>query len=266
MRNIFFISLFFLQFICCQKNNSSEDSQKESQQSSVEHGHPKFQIDSIAVVDSVRLSKTLALKYSCKVLEFPSIKHQTLLDSIYNPINIKLVLYDKQHLLKAIEQKKKEFFKQNETDALEYSPDYDQVWEENTAMNVHSHKNNLLTLSYSMDVYSGGAHGYYSVTYKNIDLQQSSIIALESIFNKSNTLPWDQLLRKYFKSKEQKEMLLVDEISPNHNFYFDNTSITFVYNPYEITAFAAGIVEIRIPFSEVKKALKRDFVKRYGIK
>ena len=61
-------------------------------------------------------------------------------------------------------------------------------------------------------------------------------------------------------------MLLEDKISPNNNFYFDKDKITFVYNQYEITAYAAGVVYITLNFKDIKDQLKPGFIKQYNIK
>ena len=61
-------------------------------------------------------------------------------------------------------------------------------------------------------------------------------------------------------------MLLVDKIAPNNNFYFDDKKITFVYNQYEITAYAAGVIYITVNFSEIKNLIKPEFLKQYKIK
>lgn len=81
-----------------------------------------------------------------------------------------------------------------------------------------------------------------------------------------NKVDWNKILMKNFKNPDQKEMLLVDKIPVNNNFYFDSQNITFVYNQYEITAYAAGVVEISIPFSELKPYLKPEFISRNNIK
>jgi hypothetical protein len=61
-------------------------------------------------------------------------------------------------------------------------------------------------------------------------------------------------------------MMLVDKIELNNNFYFDQNKITFVYNQYEITAYAAGVVYITLNFKDIKEQLKPEFISRYKIK
>ena len=133
-------------------------------------------------------------------------------------------------------------------------------------MKVFSNKNDILTISYENDGFSGGAHGYYGITYKNFDLKNNKTIQLSDIFKDINKVDWNKILMKNFKNPDQKEMLLVDKIPVNNNFYFDSQNITFVYNQYEITAYAAGVVEISIPFSELKPYLKPEFISRNNIK
>ena len=66
-------------------------------------------------------------------------------------------------------------------------------------------------------------------------------------------------------SEKQKEMLLADQIMPNNNFYFDKENLYFLYNQYEITAYAAGPVLIKIPFSDIKLMVKPEFLKRIAV-
>ena len=145
-------------------------------------------------------------------------------------------------------------------------PPYDQTWEENFYMRFISHKNNVLTLTFESDGYSGGAHGYYTILYKNFDLKRNQTVQLSDVFTDVQKINWDAILSKHFNVEEQKEMLLVDKIPVNDNFYYNDKEITFVYNQYEITAYAAGVVEITVPFAELKSYLKPDFIKRNNIK
>ena len=57
-----------------------------------------------------------------------------------------------------------------------------------------------------------------------------------------------------------KNVTLFDE-----DYYFDKDKITFVYNQYEITAYAAGVVYITLNFKDIKDQLKPGFIKQYNI-
>ena len=225
-----------------------------------------FVIDSIKVNDSIKISKTLHLEMNNKVLLFPSIQNKSVLDSIYNIVGIKLENYSKEKIVKELTKQKDTYFSQEKENSKEYMPEFEQTWEDNFYMNVFSNHNDILTLSYESNGFSGGAHGYYNILFKNFDLKNNKTIQLSDVFMDINKIDWNKILMKNFKNPDQKEMLLVDKIPVNNNFYFDSQNITFVYNQYEITAYAAGVVEISIPFSELKPYLKPEFISRNNIK
>ena len=189
-----------------------------------------------------------------------------MLGSIYSPSGIRLETYSKENIQKELVNQKEAYFSQGQEDAKEYTPDFEQTWEENSYMKVFSNQNEVLTISYENDGYSGGAHGYYNILFKNFDLKTNAVIQLSDVFIDVNKIDWNKILMKNFKNPDQKEMLLVDKIPVNNNFYFDSQNITFVYNQYEITAYAAGVVEISIPFPELKPYLKPEFISRNNIK
>ena len=225
-----------------------------------------FVIDSVKIEDSVRVGKTLNLKTSSKILLFPSLQNKAVLDSIYDLAGFKLNNYSKTEILKELKKQNESYFSQAKEDSNDYMPQYDQTWEENFYMRFISHKNNVLTLTFGSDGYSGGAHGYYTILYKNFDLKKNQTVQLSDVFTDVQKINWDAILSKHFNVEEQKEMLLVDKIPVNDNFYYNDKGITFVYNQYEITAYAAGVVEITVPFAELKSYLKPDFIKRNNIK
>ena len=121
-------------------------------------------------------------------------------------------------------------------------------------------------MQYAGNGYSGGAHGYYFESYKTFDLKNNKVISQNDIFKNPTDATWNKILQNHFDEPEQKEMLLVDTIEPNNNFFFDPDKITFVYNQYEITAYAAGVVYITLNFKDIKDQLKPEFINQYKIK
>ena len=226
----------------------------------------QFVVDSIRVFDSLKISKTLSVQFEKQLLVFPTITDKVLLDSIYSPTFTETKNYDKNSLLSALDKDKKKFFEENKEMSKDFTPDFEQTWDELSYMKIFSHNGDLLTLQYFGDGFSGGAHGYHYENYKVFDLKDKKVVSLNDIFINPNDKIWDSILSSHFNEKEQKEMLLVDKIPLNSNYYFDQNKITFVYNQYEITAYAAGVVFITINFNEIKDKLKPDFIKKYNIK
>ena len=48
------------------------------------------------------------------------------------------------------------------------------------------------------------------------------------------------------------EMLFIQEVEPNDNFYITEDGVTFIYNHYEIAPYAMGIIKITIPWNELE--------------
>ena len=59
-----------------------------------------------------------------------------------------------------------------------------------------------------------------------------------------------------FDDPSGAEYLLVSEILPSDNFKVTEDGITFIYNPYEIAAYAAGTIRITIPWDELQDILR----------
>ena len=126
-----------------------------------------------------------------------------------------------------------------------------------------------MTIKYSGDGFTGGAHGYYYEFYKVFDLKTKKTLQLADVLFDKNPKIWSKILMDHFLKNDlengQSEMLLVKEIPLNDNFYFDQDHLYFLYNQYEITAYAAGPVLIKVPFSAIQTILKSEFKKRLGI-
>lgn len=264
MKNLFVIlSLGILVASCSKKDNkvTTEVSKSDSLVTKNE-----FVIDSVRVQDSLVINKNLTAKFDRQLLVFPSIQNKVILDSIYKEFKFDGTSYDANSLKAALMKQMQKSFADNKKSSEEWSPEFKQTWDESSAMKVVSHKDDILTLRYFGSGYSGGAHGYYFENYKTFDLKNNKVISQNDILKNPADASWDKILKAHFDEPEQKEMLLEDKISPNNNFYFNKYKITFVYNQYEITAYAAGVVYITLNFKDIKDQLKPGFIKQYNIK
>ncbi|MCD9854770.1 RsiV family protein [Epilithonimonas sp. JDS] len=261
MKNLIAILSFAVLLSSC---NKTENTKVSSTKSDSIETKKEFAIDSLRVQDSVKVAKTLTLSFEKQILLFPDITNKTLLDSIYKPANISSEDYSKKTLSGILEKFKTESLKKD--DSQEYMPEFKQTWEEMSAMKLISNQDDILTLQYAGNGYSGGAHGYYFESYKAFDLKNNKVISQNDIFKNPTDVSWNKILQNHFDEPEQKEMLLVDKIELNNNFFFDQNKITFVYNQYEITAYAAGVVYITLNFKDIKDQLKPEFIQQYKIK
>ena len=114
-----------------------------------------------------------------------------------------------------------------------------------------------------MEAYTGGAHGYNSYNYIVFDMTDGSVISASDIFNEGYKNGLSKILRNRAKTTNNwsEEDLISnlywpnEEIKASDNFRISNDSITFIYNPYEITR---NFVKISVPFDEIKEFLKDD--------
>jgi hypothetical protein len=113
--------------------------------------------------------------------------------------------------------------------------------------------------------FMGGAHPNSFTVYYSYDkrtgnrLTKSDFISdinalteiAEPLFRELHGLESDQDLEEAGFWFENNKFAL------NENFYFEDTEMVFYFNSYEITAYAAGPTELRIPVSEIKHLFLR---------
>ncbi len=126
-------------------------------------------------------------------------------------------------------------------------------------------------LNSSSYMYTGGAHGMYGETFLCFDLIQKKRLTTENVLT-IDSIQLAPLLEKYFRisyqlppGKPLKEILFDNQIALTDNFYFTSKGIGFLYQPYEIAAYAVGPVDIWIPYTELKPYLNPSFAQRMGI-
>ncbi len=236
----------------------------------------RFTVDSVKIEDSLKINDSLTVKYTSKMLVFPTLKDKTLLDSIYfSEKNI--TDFSKNGLRNYLQKSKNEYFNQIRKDSKEWGSDltFAQEWYSDTAMDIKSNINDYLHIEYVWESYSGGAHDNYGFSERVFDLKNNRKMELKDI----TSMPVDKLEALLMKNINRmnsgttdnngqvnnSEMLLVDKIPATENFYFDGKNLYFHYSPYEITAFAAGDITIPVSWADLKGTLSPEFTKRMKI-
>ena len=269
MKNFLTLSILLsLTVMSCEKGKSTTETSTEMGEQMTTKTD-KLPVDSIKVEDSLKVDKNLTVNFESKLLVFPTLKNKSILDSIYGSNQIHLDEYSKANLAESLKKKQSEFYDQQKEALTNWKPEFAQNWYSNSNMKMISNDNDFLTIQYTQDGYTGGAHGYYNEFYKVFDLKNNKTVQLSEIITNKDSALWQPILMDNFikndAGKGQAEMLLVKEIPINDNFYFDKENLYFLYNQYEITAYAAGPVLIKIPLSDIKPLLTDDFLKRQNL-
>ncbi len=123
---------------------------------------------------------------------------------------------------------------------------------------------NLICMEMKQYLYTGGAHGYGSTWYLNIDPQSGEELSTAELLNDENE--FIQFAEKVFRDK-----MGVPENDPINatGFWFDDdafylpetigfqdTNIILLYNPYDIASYADGSIEVVIPIEDIESFLK----------
>lgn len=126
--------------------------------------------------------------------------------------------------------------------------------------NVQFNSNGLLIVDYTFYTYTGGAHGMYGNVYYCLDVDEQKLLRLQDVLQIDSS-KMETILEKNFRAQYNigtqplSSVLFEDKISMTHNFYLNAKGIGFVYNPYDIAAYAMGPVNIFVPFSDIKPYL-----------
>ncbi|MDR2969042.1 MAG: DUF3298 and DUF4163 domain-containing protein [Tannerellaceae bacterium] len=126
---------------------------------------------------------------------------------------------------------------------------------------------NLLSYTVSFENYTGGAHPSHTVSNHVIDLTKGEFIREADIFMDGYEAPLSRLLVEAIAGENDLEdvkelenigFFSIDEIYPNDNFSIDETGITYMFNEYEIAAYAVGITSVHFPFEKIKHLLRPE--------
>jgi Protein of unknown function (DUF3298)/Deacetylase PdaC len=165
-------------------------------------------------------------------------------------------------------KRRDEFFKdyvEGNADFMKDTADWGVVmnWMMSYGMNVLSNTADRVSLEYTNYWYTGGAHGNYGSSLVTYDLKTQKVITLNDVFKpnyqKMLNAALAKSVRKTFNLKPNEPLsnvLFENAIEANDNFCVTSKGILFNYTPYEIAAYAAGEIQLFVPFEEIKGILK----------
>lgn len=124
-------------------------------------------------------------------------------------------------------------------------------------------------LNYAVEYsdYEGGAHGSYRITYTNIDLNHLVTLSEEDLFLPGYFKPLsEKIISQIMKDNNvtspdsllSKGFFTLEDIQPNNNFWLDKEHINYSFNQYEIAPYAMGVINVSIPYTELKDILIKD--------
>jgi hypothetical protein len=128
----------------------------------------------------------------------------------------------------------------------------------------------LVTFAYDEDIYLNGAHGShaaYGVTFRKSDGRRFGPDMLRDVYSEDMYLLLKEGLMQYFSDMSQepvntdeklKEFILTDDDVnylplPNHAPFITADGVNFIYQPYEISFYAAGSPQFIVPLDSMQR-------------
>lgn len=160
--------------------------------------------------------------------------------------------------------------KEMDADTMTFSEDntYSYSYSQDMDMAVIWNDTKLLSVTYFVYSFTGGAHGNYGSGLISYDLANRKTIGLEDVFkpgfeDKLNAA-LDKAVRAYFKlgpNAPLSDALFEDEIAYNDNYCLTGKGILFNYVPYEIGPYAAGEIRLFVPFADIASVVQDRWLK-----
>ena len=133
----------------------------------------------------------------------------------------------------------------------------------------HFRSKEIISIGLSQYSYVGGAHGYSSYTYVNVDVKTGEILTNNQLIKDKKGLA--KIAEK--KLRENYKVLEMDNINTSifwfeeDIFYvskhigFEGDHLVIHYNPYEIASYADGAINITLPLEDVAPFLNYSIQK-----
>lgn len=224
-----------------------------------------YTYDSVKVYSKNIINTQQIVDTAKAVITYPVFKNDTLNTLIQRKVTD---FYGKEEKLITYPEIAKSFI--NGYDAFfAENKDTPQHWFLLIDINVLKQTENYIALRYQHSDYVGGAHGNSNISYINYNPKTNTQITLDSLIDKSNRAKLLSIAEGIFRKNEKlsptetlsgKYFFLDDKFSLSENYYVSDKGLVFLYNPYEIKAYAFGTTELVIPFAAIKEIAKPNTV------
>jgi len=174
---------------------------------------------------------------------------------------IQLIDYQEENNFNNLEDLSEKFIDDYEASSREF-PEFDIPWEASVEGRISHRSPDLISIEFDLALFTGGAHGYTSVSYLNFnsktgdqlwtkDIFEDEFISYaEKLFRQKNDIPEDQPINStglFFEN---------DSFQLPKNIGFSKNKIILRYNAYEVASYAEGGIQLEIPIKDVEEFIK----------
>lgn len=130
---------------------------------------------------------------------------------------------------------------------------------------VKAENEKFVGIEFSQEWYGGGAHGafFYSTVY--FDRKDGHVIPFSEIIQDGKLNDFTKLAgRLFFKSMTSDDIDMMEMTKETFflpdNFSLEKEGVKFIYQQYEIGAYALGLPEFIVPMSDCRNFIKPEFL------
>lgn len=135
-------------------------------------------------------------------------------------------------------------------------------WEAYVNEKLYLRTDTLVSVGITMEIFSGGAHGYKNLTFVNLDPASGRKLSYNDLFEPDFLSFVEERFRREQEIPEGDNINSTgfwfedDAFHLPENIGFTEEKLILVYNAYEIAAYAAGDILMEIPIEEARPFLK----------
>ena len=135
-------------------------------------------------------------------------------------------------------------------------------WEAYVNEQVSFRSDSLISVKIITEIFSGGAHGYKTLSFLNFDPTLGKMLSKNDIFEEEFTAFAEQKFRQQQEIPEEDNINSTgfwfenETFSLPENIGFSEGNVVLVYNSYEIAPYAAGDIVLEIPLEEVRPFIR----------
>ncbi|EMQ95790.1 hypothetical protein D778_01680 [Xanthomarina gelatinilytica] len=130
------------------------------------------------------------------------------------------------------------------------------AWEAQIDGEVMYQSADVISLSITTYMNTGGAHGHLNVSFLNFNAQTGKMLKNEDLFE--DYLAFTKIAKTYFDEEiaDKKDLYFEpDNFTLPENIGFNEEGVILLYNTYEIAPYSSGMTEIQIPWEELQTSL-----------
>jgi hypothetical protein len=174
---------------------------------------------------------------------------------------VELVDFQEENDFASRDDLARKFIENYETEEMEF-PEYHIPWEASVEGEISHRSEEVITMQFVHAQFSGGAHGYTSVSYLNFDPETGTRLYNHDMFTEEFTAYAERLFREKFNIPADKPINSTGFFFERDEFYlpqnsgFVNNRLVLRYNAYEVASYSEGAVKLEIPLEQAKPYLK----------